>query len=152
MDLALAKRLAIKLMTEHGLIEKGWSFDFDNSKRGFGYCNYRLTTIGLSKPLTMLNDEVQVRDTILHEIAHALVGGYNNHNHIWKAKAIEIGCNGKLFYGDEVKKPKSKYILLCNTCGLQCPMYRKPSRQYSCNKCHPRSYNEKFKMDIIQQY
>merc|ERR1719221_1146271 len=42
----------------------------------------------------------QVRNTMLHEIAHALVGpskerGGRAHDDTWKACAREIGCNGR---------------------------------------------------------
>ena len=42
MDLTSAKQLAINKMEEHGLLNKGWFFSFDNAKRRFGACNYRL--------------------------------------------------------------------------------------------------------------
>ena len=36
----------------------------------------------------------EVKDTLLHEIAHALVGSQHQHNTTWRDKAIEIGCKG----------------------------------------------------------
>jgi len=37
------------------------------------------------------SDEL-VRDTLLHEIAHALVGTAHGHDEVWKAKCLEIGA------------------------------------------------------------
>ena len=34
-------------------------------------------------------------ESLLHEIAHALVGRKHNHDAEWKAKAREIGCTGE---------------------------------------------------------
>jgi hypothetical protein len=36
----------------------------------------------------------EILDTILHEIAHALVGHKEAHGPVWVAKAKEIGCSG----------------------------------------------------------
>lgn len=95
MDLRTAESLAWSLLEEHNLLDSGWKFDWMRAKAKLGMCRYFLKTIYLSKPVTMVNGEESVRDTILHEIAHALVGPGHNHNHVWKAKAISIGCNGE---------------------------------------------------------
>ena len=63
--------LAEELMREHR-VPREWSFGFDRSKVRFGKCDYRRKRISLSSHLVDLNDEYSVRDTILHEIAHAL--------------------------------------------------------------------------------
>jgi predicted SprT family Zn-dependent metalloprotease len=47
-------------------------------------CGYAPTgTIGLSRLLVEVNDVIQVTDTILHEIAHALTLG-DGHGYAWK--------------------------------------------------------------------
>jgi len=45
--------------------------------------------------------EDMLTNTILHELAHAIVGVGHGHGHVWKRKAIEIGCNGKRL-GEEI--------------------------------------------------
>ena len=107
-----AKTLANKLMTQHGLKQVGWIFQFDNAERRFGQCRYRSKTISLSEPLTLLNPKSQVQDTILHEIAHALAPGAH-HGPRWKAKAREIGATPETYYGEAVNKPAPKYIGTC---------------------------------------
>ena len=71
MTLAQARRLALRLMRQHKL-SPAWSFGFDRSKVRFGKCNFANKEISLSRYLVELNDENEVRETILHEIAHAL--------------------------------------------------------------------------------
>ena len=71
MILAQARKLAHDLMRLHKL-PAAWSFQFDRSKVRFGKCNYAKKEISLSQHLVQLNTETEVRDTILHEIAHAL--------------------------------------------------------------------------------
>ena len=71
MDPAHAQQLAHDLMRLHNLPPE-WSFKLDRSKVCFGKCYYSKKQISLSRYLVELNDEEEVRDTILHEIAHAL--------------------------------------------------------------------------------
>jgi len=94
MELYKAEFLARDLMEVHGLFEDyydPWTFKFDNAKRRLGCCNYTRRTISISKPLVLINDEATVRDTILHEIAHALTPGAK-HGPQWKTKCREIGA------------------------------------------------------------
>jgi predicted SprT family Zn-dependent metalloprotease len=70
MRLETAETLARKLMAKHKL--KGWRFSFDNAVSRCGACWNDTNTITLSRHYVALNDLAEVRDTILHEIAHAL--------------------------------------------------------------------------------
>lgn len=137
MNLEVAKNEALFLMNDHGLLDEGWKFQFDNAKRRFGCCMYRKKVISLSKHLTELNEFDQVRDTILHEIAHALTPGAH-HGPKWVAKALEIGCNGKRCYSsNEVTKVKGNYVATCGTCNNDTYKFKKPRKGilYSCGKC-----------------
>ena len=42
-----------------------------------------------------LYDEAEVRETILHEIAHARVGASHGHDAVWQAEARRIGSTGR---------------------------------------------------------
>lgn len=135
MELIKAKELALELMNFHGLIEKGWRFEFDSAKRRFGVCRYRTKTIGLSKHLVSLNEVARVKNTILHEIAHALTPGHH-HDFVWRAKAIEIGCDGNRCYSsDEVERPQGNFVAVCVGCGHEHYKFRTPKRTSSCGKC-----------------
>jgi predicted SprT family Zn-dependent metalloprotease len=134
MTQADAKRLALELMKAHGL--RGWSFAFDRAVTRFGSCNERRRRITLSAKLTELNDAAAVRDTILHEIAHALVGIRAGHGPKWRKTALAIGCNGQRCYGDEVRAPAAKFIGTCPTCGYK--LHRLRRRRVSCGKCDRR--------------
>jgi hypothetical protein len=136
MNIATAERRAKRFMKKHNLIQSGWTFQYITSNRCFGICKYGSKEICLSKPLTEINNWEKVKDTILHEIAHALTPR-QNHNHVWVAKAIEIGCNGKRCYGEEVKTPESKVLLCCPKCDRQSNVWRMPKRVKSCGKCSP---------------
>lgn len=151
MNLQDAKNLAIQLMNQHGLIDNGWHFEFDNAKRRFGCCVHTYKRISLSKHLVELNDEARIKNTILHEIAHALVGPKHGHDYVWRRKAIEIGCDGSRCYSsDKVKSPQSKYIAECNGCGKTHNRHKMTrALKYgssSCGHCSGSRYNEKYKL------
>ena len=91
MDVEKAYRLALAKVAEHGLAN--WDVMFDGARARFGCCYYHKKLITLSKVLVELNDEAEVLDTILHEIAHGLTPG--GHTKAWRKTALAIGCNGK---------------------------------------------------------
>jgi predicted SprT family Zn-dependent metalloprotease len=139
MELTEARRLARDLMHQHGL--KDWSFRFDRAKRRFGCCHYATQTITLSRHLTVLNDETTVRDTLLHEIAHALTPDAG-HGPAWRAKCLELGAKPEqCFSRRDVTLPVAKYALECRHCGWCHPRYRRSSARYVCVACC-RCYND----------
>ncbi len=151
MDLNEAEKLAISLMKKHGLIEKGWRFEFDRAKRRLGVCRHYCRTIGLSKGLTALNEVDRVRNTILHEIAHALVDSKHGHDLVWRRMAMSIGCDGRRCVSvGSIKTVESKYIAICNNCGHKHKRHKITSRtkKTSCGKCLP-TYDERYKLTWV---
>ena len=165
MDLQRARKLAEGLMDKH--LSKGeqyWYFEFDNATRRFGCCHYggrKGYFISLSRKLVTLNDESQVLDTILHEIAHAMDfnnRGTTDHSVNWREIAISIGCNGDRCYtSEEVVQPPSKYTTKCNTCGKEGESMQKPRRSSkACGKCCKEhnygKYDARYKLEYITNY
>ena len=151
MNLQDAKNLTISLMDKHGLLDEAWHFEFDNAKNRFGCCNYTQKRISLSQNLVALNDEARVTNTILHEIAHALVGAKHGHDSVWRSKALEIGCNGnRCFSSRNTKIPESKYIAECGGCNRVHTRHKMTrSLKYgssSCAHCSNGRYNEQYKL------
>ena len=121
MDLMKAKKLALVALKEHKLDQIGWSFTYmKKAKKLFGICCYDDKLIKLSPHLTDLNDEPEVIDTILHEIAHALTPADAGHGKAWKAKCIQIGAKPQRCYGNDIHTPQHKviYSLECCECGI----------------------------------
>jgi len=148
MQLADAQALAEQLMTQHGLSR--WSFHFDRAKVRFGLCNFRDRVISLSRHLTELNHEAVIKNTLLHEIAHALVGLKHAHDKVWQAKAIEIGCDGARRYNAaSINTPKLKYSATCASCQkiYQAQRVRKHVACGLCCKTHNQGkFSKKFKL------
>lgn len=85
------------LMALHGLIQSGWRICVNRRARSFaGRCIYNEMTIALSGFLLWdkRTTAAELRETVLHEIAHALAGPGTHHGPTWKAIAQSIGCTG----------------------------------------------------------
>ncbi len=144
MDTTTAASLARRLMRENGLY--GWTFEFDRAKRRFGACHYRTWTISLSAPLVSLNSEERVRNTILHEIAHALAPGHG-HDYVWRMRARSIGCDGLRCYdADSVVKPAAAWRGTCPSCGIHTERHRMTdkARRQACGACCKRHAGGRF--------
>lgn len=150
MELASVQALARSLMAEH-MTEPGWSFRFDNGQRRFGACHYHSRVISLSKSLTLLNKESLVRDTLLHEIAHALAGFEAAHGPKWKEVASKIGATPKACYDPEsVVAMEGKFKYQCPKCFHVISRIRPLRKIRACLRCCKKyadgKYDEQFKL------
>lgn len=136
MELTEAHSLATELMANHGLT--GWHLVFDNAKMRAGVCRPGRHEIGLSRVLTGLHAEADVRDTILHEIAHALVGPEHGHDAVWRARAQAMGCTGGRCVPESAARADAPWLGLCQA-GHEFQRHRRPTRVMSCSLCSPRS-------------
>jgi predicted SprT family Zn-dependent metalloprotease len=134
MDLRSALTLAHSLLQEHGLHD--WTVTLDRAKTRAGACRYGLRQVSLSAPLTMLHSEAEVRDTILHEIAHALVGPSHRHDALWRATALRIGSTGERCVPSEAPRVRGDWVGLCPA-GHERHRHRRPRRPQSCAHCSP---------------
>lgn len=136
MDRSEAAALARELMNEHGLTQKGWYFEYDRAVRRFGCCHYTKKKITISEHMVPLNDIATVRNTILHEIAHALAGYEANHGLAWKRVARSIGCTGDRCIGAAAVRVESRYIGTCPSCGHIYHRTNRPGRKrVACKTC-----------------
>ena len=119
-----------------------WDFRWDRATRRFGCCYQNLKRITLSKTLTELNEWDDVKDTLLHEIAHALAGEGHGHDWLWKDKCELIGARPERCYPNYIKRPPKKYKGICPECGQI--VYGCRRRDISCGKCC-KVYNPKYK-------
>ena len=82
--------MARGLMDEHGL--DSWTFAFLEAERRLGDCNFQDRVIRVGRAHALDASEAEIRDTILHEIAHGLAGPEARHGAAWKAIARRIGA------------------------------------------------------------
>ena len=125
--LGMAIELATELMDAHGLV--GWRIKLDHARRRAGQCDFTNKTISLSRLYVRHADIDHIRDTILHEIAHALVGPRHGHDAVWRQKAREIGCTAARCHS--LSFARARWMMTCpngcfsverhrKKCGLVC--------------------------------
>ncbi len=123
-----ARTIAARLLREHGLDEMGWTFKLDKAKRRAGLCDYEVRVISISGPQLNSLSYAGSLDTILHEVAHALLP-HHGHDQDWKDLFLALGGNGKrLTQAEEILVPlKPSVVGTCPACGIEIPRYRRPS-------------------------
>lgn len=96
--------------------------------------------IRLSKHLVAMNPEPVVRDVILHEIAHAIAGIENGHNHVWQAACRKVGAKPQRLADESIRVVEGRYAIVCTRCQAELARrHRKPSpktlAQSYCKHC-----------------
>ncbi|WP_445716530.1 hypothetical protein [Flavobacterium sp.] len=94
------KLLQVLYLTEELLVKykiPDTQFFFANhfNAIGIAYSDNRISLLIEEALKTSIED---FKNTILHEIAHILVGVENGHNIIWQKKAIELGVTWNINY------------------------------------------------------
>jgi predicted SprT family Zn-dependent metalloprotease len=132
---SLLQALQVRNRLAHGL--GVWEFGFNRRKRALGLCRYDARAIELSVYLINRNEMEEVRDTILHELAHALVGPDHGHDTVWRAKAVEVGARPQRC--GQADMPAGRWRAQCGGCGEAFSRHRKPRRLtgWYCRGCGP---------------
>ncbi|MDA3892054.1 MAG: hypothetical protein PF517_10370 [Salinivirgaceae bacterium] len=86
--------LTIQLMEKYGVAH--YKFRYRYFWRFLGLCDK--DTIALQLSFALNNTMEEIENTILHEIAHAIVGVGHGHRLKWQEKAIELGVTWKRIY------------------------------------------------------
>lgn len=133
------KTEARHLMDRHGLA--AWTLSFDRAKKRAGITNFSHNAISLSAPLMAIYTPDQVRDVILHEIAHARVGAGHAHDAVWKAEARRLGAHPRASISDGPHVP-APYVGICPR-GHRIERFRRPTRPFSCARCS-RTFDPRF--------
>jgi len=138
------------LLHQYGLYEQGWRFEFSNTQRTIGDCSHNSKTIRYSKHY-MTSDPESITDTLLHEIAHALVGRGHGHDYVWRKMCVRIGANPDRT--PDINKQaqtrstaKKNYRIMCGDCGWYVDRFRfkrgfylDESRDKWCPRCESRN-------------
>ena len=96
--LADVETLARRLFARHqaqSRLGTQWTFGFDLSTTRAGVCRYRDQRIDLSVSYCLRATRADIENTLLHEIAHAIVGARHGHDAVWQARARAIGCTAE---------------------------------------------------------
>ena len=124
------EKYADQQLEKHGL--SSWRFVFDNAARRYGACFYEDKVISMSEQFCLKSTKEDIKDVLLHEIAHALVGEEHGHDAVWRTKAFEIGSTGRRTRGDKFAPPN--FIISCEVCGWNAGRDQRKNGMV-CNSC-----------------
>ena len=127
--------LARSLMEEAGV--GNWELTLDRARRRAGQTDHTRRRLTLSRHLMSLYDQAQVRETILHEIAHARVGPRHGHDAVWAAEAIRLGATGRRRIDAQAPRLPGRWVGRCPA-GHEVDRMRRPASPASCSRCSPR--------------
>jgi len=143
-----ATQLALDLITQH--LPSEWKFAWNKRKSALGVCNYTRKTIFLSEYFVARISDEEVKDTILHEIAHALAWieyGHKGHGWQWKRVCVRIGAKPVRCHTGTVDNPNYRYKIKCE-CGQEHGRHRFNKAKikqlqagwswFNCRKCGSR--------------
>ncbi len=136
MDKYDAVTLARDLLKDYGL--PSWDVKLNKNKRQLGVCKQNLKRIELSEHYVTMNAREKVIDTILHEIAHALVGVEHGHDAVWKEMCVRLGCN-PMSCESSAEMPEGDWRAECPTCLKVFTRFRRPKvlSGFYCTSCGP---------------
>lgn len=131
-------KCAKNMLIQFGLDKQGWKVELDRAKQRCGCCYFYEKKITLSKHYiaaeTVSNEDI--KNTILHEIAHAIAGPDAGHGPRWKLLARAIGCSAERCNTAWRGAPK-KFRLFCDCGAVRVERHRvhKSFRYKTCTHC-----------------
>lgn len=148
MDLFEAEVLAKELISQHN---PGVQFSWSRSKNAFGDYHWSGNIIRLSKVLTPLRPASEVRNTIMHELAHSLTPANTRHGRAWRIQMIKFGLKPESCTKTvaDLTQIGSYWYGMCPSGHNVGQWSRKPSAVRSCAKCD-KYYNPKYKIQYFR--
>lgn len=133
MDINDFLSFARSVMNDHNL--QNWKVELDRAVMRNGQCDHRNKVLSFSKHFIQRNKEEMILNTLLHEIAHALVGSNHGHDLTWERKCIEIGYKNPTRCSNS-DMPKGNYQATCDKCGpLEIYRHRLSKKVYTHVAC-----------------
>ena len=104
------EQIANGLIRKHLGARTEWSFRFNQKRDSLGVCIYRQRRIEMSAHWAAQLPRLEIIDTLLHEVAHALAGARAAHGHIWKDAARRLGARPRAC-ADDIHDEETSRIL-----------------------------------------
>ena len=90
----------------------------------------------MSRYLSARYDDATNRQTLLHEVAHALAGARAGHGAAWKRTARSLGYTGGTTHHGETATELAPWVGVCPA-GHVAYRHRRATRATSCAVCSP---------------
>ncbi|GAA3594465.1 SprT-like domain-containing protein [Agrococcus terreus] len=131
-ELDRVERWAEALIRLH--LDDTWSFGFDRAVKRAGLTDFTARRITVSKHLAARWDDDEVHQTLLHEVAHAMVGPGEGHGRRWLRTARELGYVGGRTHQGEIAAERAGWVGRCPG-GHEHVRFRAPRGRYACRPC-----------------
>lgn len=115
-------------------LDDSWSFGFDRAVKRAGATHFTARRITVSKHLAERWEDDEVHQTLLHEVAHAMVGPRVGHGPQWQRTARAIGYIGGRTHHGEIASERANWVGTC-TGGHEYLRFRAPRGRYVCKPC-----------------
>ena len=145
MNESQVRQITIDLLKQHDLYGKV-TLKFGSARSQLG--SYRagkrngqeIRILTISMAMALLNSEEELRDTVKHEIAHAIAGVRAGHGPEWRTVARQIGAN-PVRTATRVHSPEPRYRATC-TCGQSFKRERLAAGKRYCTPCYNKGLRE----------
>ncbi|PPI25087.1 SprT-like domain-containing protein [Rathayibacter sp. AY1B5] len=131
-DLDDVARWADALIEEH--LDPSWSFALDHARTRGGACHWTRRRITVSRHLAARWSDEEVRQTLLHEVAHALAGPDAGHGPQWGRIAGRLGYTGSRTHSNPTADELAPWVGTCPG-GHLFYRHRRPTRPLACGRC-----------------
>ena len=126
------RELVASEMDWHGLLPQ-WKATYDHGRRRAGMCVHASKTLSFSRHMIARGSPVNMRNTLLHEIAHAVAGPRHGHDRTWRAIARQIGCDGQRCHTMELAPPT--WLYGCSAGCWHVPRFKRSHLSASTHTC-----------------
>ncbi len=159
MDRHSASKLLRQTLDQYGLKEWGVRLTTNVNDPFLGLCSHKDKCIILNAHHVDMHPDNEIRDTILHEVAHAIVGPFNGHGIVWQEKAVELGAEPKACSHldlpehiiDAIRSGATvEYTEETETRIIKKPSYKVTRLQDKCPECGKVAI-EKFAIDTVDK-
>lgn len=124
-------KLANDLLADNNLYNWKCEVSYD-ARTWLGITRHSNKRILISNYLLESQDNDNILDTILHEIAHALCGYDEAHGDKWLRTARKLGCTGEVT-GNRLAP--YVYSAICGDCGYEYNRDTLRNSKFSCKNC-----------------
>lgn len=133
---------AREVMRRHGVTAQ---LRFSRAVRVLGRWNERSRTITITRHLLDRPElDGVLKDTLLHEVAHAIAGACEGHGEVWRRACLRVGAQPKRCAEAGLSRliGATKWVVACVDCDNKIERIRKPrpalTERYRCKKCNGR--------------
>lgn len=154
MERTTAFKLAREIMNFHGLFDWNLRISVNDKTSFLGLCDHNNKTIFLNAQHVDIHPDIEIKDTILHEVAHALTPGAG-HSHEWVLMANRLGarttlCNQFSMPPHVIDAIRSGQSVEMTLETIQIPKYKVTRLQEKCPDCGKPAI-EKFSITTIDK-